>query len=255
MNIALPQLSASVAFPDTNNALTYPDGLLAWGGDLSSERLLAAYRLGIFPWCSENEPLLWWTPSARMVLQFQHLHISHSLKKQLRKIQRNPLEPCQIRIDTAFTDVMRACAGKRRHQDGTWIAEDFIQAYTQLHLQGYAHSVELWENEQLIGGLYGVSIGKMFYGESMFSYQTDASKIALVFLMAYLAKQQVYLVDCQQETPHLTSMGGACITRSAFEKHLALVRDQPPIIWEKGTVDPAILTSAISTSQKVHSPL
>ncbi|NOL50176.1 leucyl/phenylalanyl-tRNA--protein transferase [Pelistega europaea] len=243
MSITLPQLSASIVFPPSEQALKHPDGLLAWGGDLSTERLLAAYQRGIFPWCSANEPLLWWTPSARMVLQFQHLHISHSLKKQLRKIQRNPLGSRQVRIDTAFTDVMRACAGKRQHQEGTWIAEDFIQAYTQLHNQGYAHSVELWEDEQLIGGLYGVSIGKMFYGESMFSHQTDASKITLVFLMYYLALQGVYLVDCQQETPHLTSMGGACIPRQSFEQHLQLVCPQAPIQWQKGFVCPDILDS------------
>ena len=242
MTLTLPQLSASITFPSTETALKHPDGLLAWGGDLSSERLLAAYQRGIFPWCYENEPLLWWTPSARMVLSFHHLHISHSLKKRLKKIQRNPLGDSQVRIDTAFERVMRACAGKRRHQEGTWIAEDFIQAYTLLHHQGYAHSVEFWEKEQLVGGLYGVSIGKMFYGESMFSHQTDASKIALVFLMYYLAKQGVYLIDCQQETPHLSSMGGACISRHDFEQHLQQVCHQSPIIWQKGLLLPDILS-------------
>lgn len=241
MSISLPQLSASTTFPPTDKALMHPDGLLAWGGDLSTERLLKAYRQGIFPWCAENEPLLWWTPSARMVLQFKHLHISHSLKKQLRKLQREPHGKRQVRIDTAFEKVMRACAEKRKNQDGTWIAEDFIQAYCLLHQQHYAHSVEVWDNEELIGGLYGVSIGKMFYGESMFSRQTDASKIALVFLMHYLAHQGVYLVDCQQETPHLTSMGGACISRHAFEQHLQQVCTQTPIQWHKGFVHPDVL--------------
>lgn len=243
MSNSLYQLSADIIFPPTKQALKNPDGLLAWGGDLSTERLLAAYSLGIFPWCSEDEPLLWWTPSSRMVLQFQHLHISHSLKKRLRKMQRTPLGDRQIRIDTAFEAVIQACAGKRRQQDGTWIAEDFIHAYTLLHHQGYAHSVELWEKNQLIGGLYGVSIGKMFYGESMFSYQTDASKITLVFLMYYLANQGVFLVDCQQDTPHLTSMGGACITRDTFEQHLKQVCSQAPIIWEKGVVSPHIIAT------------
>lgn len=242
--LILPQLTATdTSFPDVETALHEPDGLLAWDGDLSPARLLNAYQNGIFPWCSEDEPLLWWSPSQRMILSFDNLHISHSLKKRLKKMQRDPQGSFEVRLDSAFEEVIRACASKKRSgQNGTWIAEDFIHAYTHLHHLGYAHSVETWFEGQLIGGLYGVSIGKMFYGESMFSSQTDSSKIALVFLMHYLAKQGVYLIDCQQDTPHLTSMGGHCITRKAFSTHLQKVCSLTPVQWATGFLSPDILS-------------
>lgn len=242
--LILPQLTATdTSFPDVETALHEPDGLLAWDGDLSPARLLNAYQNGIFPWCSEDEPLLWWSPSQRMVLTFDNLHISHSLKKRLKKMQRDPQGTLEVRLDSAFEDVIRACASKKRSgQHGTWIAEDFIQAYTQLHYLGYAHSVETWCDNQLVGGLYGVSIGKMFYGESMFSYQTDSSKIALVFLMYYLVQQGVELIDCQQDTPHLTSMGGHCIARKDFSAHLQKVCGLTPVQWATGFLSPDILS-------------
>ncbi|WP_071058538.1 leucyl/phenylalanyl-tRNA--protein transferase [Pelistega sp. MC2] len=242
-NIFLPQLGPSIAFPDVESALTDPDGLLAWGGDLSFQRLLNAYAHGIFPWCNPDEPLLWWSPSLRMVLQFQHLNVSHSMHKLIKKIKRDPNSPWEIRIDTAFEKVMRSCAATPRHdQTGTWIAEDIIQAYSHLHQKGYAHSVETWYDKQLVGGLYGVSLGKMFFGESMFSHLSNASKLALIFLMNYLAKQDVFLIDCQQETAHLTSMGGACISRQLFSEHLRIHTPQEKIIWQIGKQSFDIIT-------------
>ncbi|WP_159991833.1 leucyl/phenylalanyl-tRNA--protein transferase [Pelistega ratti] len=236
----LPQLT-TLAFPPVESALQEPDGLLAWGGDLSPQRLLLAYRLGIFPWSMPDEPLLWWNPSQRMVLPFEQLNISHSMRKLLKKLYRNPDGPWQIKIDTDFSSVIQHCASTREYAQGTWISEDFIIAYTQLHHAGITHSIETWYEDTLVGGLYGVSIGKMFFGESMFSHQTDSSKLALIFLMYYLAKQQVFLIDCQQETGHLTRMGGTCISRRDFSLHLDKVCSQPPIIWEKGIIHPQIL--------------
>ncbi|HEY9051521.1 MAG TPA: leucyl/phenylalanyl-tRNA--protein transferase, partial [Gammaproteobacteria bacterium] len=163
-------------FPDVDQALKEPDGLLAIGGDLSPVRLLNAYKHGIFPWYTEGEPILWWSPDPRCVLFPNKLNISRSLKKTLKK------KPFDIRMDTAFAEVMLACAEPRPGQSGTWITPDVFQAYTHMHELGYAHSIECWQQDQLVGGLYGMAIGQMFFGESMFSRVTDASKIALVHL-------------------------------------------------------------------------
>ncbi len=191
-------------------ALRDPDGLLAAGGDLSSERILRAYRQGIFPWYSSGEPILWWTPDPRCILLPDNLHVSRSLRKSIR---RNELT---IKTDTVFTDVMRACAAPRTDGAGTWISQEMIQAYTDLHQRGFAHSVEAWKDNELVGGLYGVAIGSVFFGESMFSRRTDASKIAFVELITHLRASGFELIDCQVYNPHLESLGATEVARSDF---------------------------------------
>ena len=212
----IPWLIDNGSFPPAEQALLEPNGLLAAGGDLSPERLLAAYRSGIFPWYNEGEPILWWSPDPRMVLFPDELKISRSLAKRLK----NP--DYKVRFDTAFREVMLACASaQRRGQAGTWITEDIINGYCKLHELGFAHSAETWINGKLVGGLYGVAIGKMFYGESMFHHVTDASKIAFVHLVQRLQQQGFGMIDCQMKTPHLASLGAREIPRSEFSQKLA----------------------------------
>lgn len=207
----IPLLHPDTPFPDVGTALRRPNGLLAAGGDLSPSRLLDGYRHGIFPWFSEGEPILWWSPDPRMALIPQEFRISHSLRKTLRK--RN-YELC---VDTAFEQVMRECAAPREGPGGgTWIVEEMIHAYCELHRLGYAHSVEVWMDGKLAGGLYGVALGRMFFGESMFSRRTDASKIALAHLAAQLERWDFGLIDCQMHTPHLASLGAHTIPRAEF---------------------------------------
>lgn len=208
--LKLTWLDDSLQFPDPATALRVPDGLLAAGGDLSRQRLLTAYRSGIFPWYGPGEPILWWSPSRRMVLLPGGLHVSRSLRKTLRKGRFT------IRYDHDFAAVVRACAAPRAGQQGTWIVPEMQAAYQTLHEEGWAHSVECWQGDQLVGGVYGVQLGRMFFGESMFSRQTDASKVALVYLCARLQQVGVQLVDCQMETPHLYSMGAQPMQREAF---------------------------------------
>ncbi|MGG7054467.1 leucyl/phenylalanyl-tRNA--protein transferase [Nitrosomonas sp. ANs5] len=207
-------LSSDTPFPPLEHALAKPNGLLAAGGDLSPERLLSAYRRGIFPWFNDGEPILWWSPDPRMVLFPHELRISRSLHQTLKK------KHYEIRTDHAFSSVIRACAAPRRKQDGTWIHNEMIAAYSALHHQGIAHSVETWIGGELAGGLYGVAIGQMFFGESMFSRVTDASKIALVHLVKQLANWNFGLIDCQMKTAHLASMGAREIPRSSFVQRL-----------------------------------
>jgi leucyl/phenylalanyl-tRNA---protein transferase len=197
-------------FPAVEQALRQPNGLLAAGGDLSPERLLDAYRHGIFPWFSAGDPILWWSPDPRMVLFPDEFKISHSLRKTLLRGKY------EVRVDNAFEQVMRACAMPREGQDGTWIQEEIIQAYVRLHKMGLAHSIETWMEGELVGGLYGVSLGRMFYGESMFSRKTDASKIALAHLTLQLKRWHFGMIDCQMNTPHLASMGAREIPRREF---------------------------------------
>ena len=197
-------------FPPAELALSQPNGLLAAGGDLSPERLLEAYRNGIFPWFSEGDPILWWSPNPRMVLFPTEFKTSHSLRKIL---QKNDYE---MRFDSAFEHVMRACAAPREGQAGTWILEEMIEAYCELHRRGYAHSVETWIDGELVGGLYGMSLGKMFYGESMFSRRSNASKIALAHLAKQLESWNYGMIDCQMNTPHLASLGAREIPREEF---------------------------------------
>jgi len=218
------------AFPPVEQAMQEPNGLLAQGGDLSVARLLDAYRHGIFPWFNPGEPILWWAPDPRMVLLPEEVHVSRSLAKRMRHSNFD------VRLDTAFGAVMQACAATRRSHaghSGTWISPEMVAAYTQLHHQGHAHSVEVWENDVLVGGLYGVSIGRMFFGESMFSRQPDASKIALVYLCRQLQRWGFGMIDCQMETAHLSSMGARLIPRSEFCTKLAVLIDlqRPPSPW------------------------
>jgi len=215
----IPWLDVNTPFPDVSEALTTDaPGLLAAGADLSPKRLLAAYQRGIFPWFSEGQPILWWSTDPRMVLRTADFKISESLRKTLRKIARD--SRWEVRFDSAFEQVMRACAAPRRDGPGTWISEDIIAGYTGLHHQGYAHSSELWLDGELVGGAYGVSIGTMFYGESMFARVTDGSKVALAYLVHFLRQHGVELIDCQQETGHLASLGARPIPRTDFITHL-----------------------------------
>lgn len=214
-------ISVNTPFPPLEEALSEPNGLLAAGGDLSPERLIAAYRQGIFPWFNQGEIILWWSPDPRMVLFPRELKISRSLHKTLRK------NHYQIRTDSAFTQVMLACAAPRAKQAGTWIHPEMVAAYTQLHHLGIAHSIETWVDDELVGGLYGVAIGKAFFGESMFSRVTDASKIALVYLAKQLEGWGYGLIDCQMKTTHLMSLGAREIPRSEFSESLSKLTIQP----------------------------
>lgn len=228
----IPWLETNSPFPDVSEALTSDaPGLLAAGADLSPQRLLAAYRRGIFPWFSEGQPILWWSTDPRMVLYTHDFRISDSLRKTLRRVERSMREggPWQVRFDSAFEQVMRNCAAPRRDGPGTWISEEIISGYTGLHALGHAHSSELWHDGELVGGAYGVCVGRMFYGESMFARVTDGSKIALAYLVAFLRGHGVTMIDCQQETSHLASLGAAPISRAAFLKHLHHAIDEPGI--------------------------
>lgn len=208
-------LTEENAFPPLTQALEEPNGLIAIGGALTSQRLLDAYSKGIFPWFSEDEPIMWWSPSPRMVLYPSEFKISNSLKKTLKK------KPFELKINTAFREVITACSQvKRTHQAGTWIDEGMINAYSELHKLGHAVSSEAWLDGQLVGGCYGVIIGKMFYGESMFHTQTDASKIAFVNLVNHLNTKTVGMIDCQMKTPLLTQFGGREIPREEFSQTL-----------------------------------
>ncbi len=208
-------------FPPVETALSEPNGLLAMGGDLSVECLLDAYRHGIFPWFNPGEPILWWSPDPRMVLEPHDIRITRSLAKRIRN------GGFEVRLDTVFTDVMRACAAPRADAAGTWISQAMLAAYTRMHAAGYAHSVETWRDGELVGGLYGVAIGRMFYGESMFSRMPDASKVALVRLAQQLQQWEFGLIDCQMETPHLASMGARTLPRSHFTTRLAELVNLP----------------------------
>jgi leucyl/phenylalanyl-tRNA--protein transferase len=211
MLFSLDDTDPDAPFPPPSMAETDPDGLLAVGGDLSEKRLLNAYRSGIFPWFSDSQPILWWSPNPRTLLFTDRLHISHSLKKTLRKAL------FQVTFDTAFDKVIAACAAiSREDQDGTWITPQMIEAYQRMHDLGYAHSVEVWLDGKLIGGLYGVAIGAAFYGESMFSTMRDASKIALVNLVDKLKAAGFVFIDCQVVTNHLLSLGAETVERKEF---------------------------------------
>lgn len=201
-------------FPPIEKALDDPDGLLAVGGDLSVARLVEAYSLGIFPWFGNDEPIMWWSPKSRAVIAPDHVHVSRSLKKTLRQ------NDFILTIDQDFNSVIDHCAFTHRQIDGTWITEDMLEAYKQLHLSGHAHSFEVWEKGQLIGGLYGIASGKVFSGESMFHHKTDASKIAFVFTCLHLQSLNFSLLDCQIQNSHLASLGVMTLTRDDFKRHL-----------------------------------
>jgi leucyl/phenylalanyl-tRNA---protein transferase len=209
-------------FPPTHTALgpeSPAPGLLVAGGQLSPKRLCLAYSQGIFPWFGPGEPLLWWSTAPRMVLQTAHFRLHRSLKKTLRHFRASP--GCEITIDRAFPSVLQHCAQTTREgQAGTWIVPEVQAAYTALHAAGVVHSVETWIDGQLMGGLYGVSLGRMFYGESMFSHANDASKIALAALVAFCRHHGITWIDCQQQTGHLASLGAQAVSRERFEAHL-----------------------------------
>ena len=210
----IPWLEADTPFPPVARATKSPNGLLCAGGDLSPARILDAYSRGIFPWFSEGDPILWWSPDPRMVLFPDEFKVSRSLGKTLAR------DIFETRIDTAFPQVMRACAEPRDGQGGTWILPEMIEAYTQLHALGFAHSVESWRDGQLVGGLYGMALGQVFFGESMFSRETDASKVALARLVERLRERGCRAIDCQQNTGHLASLGAREVPRADFAQLL-----------------------------------
>jgi len=206
-------LSDTIEFPPPH--LATEDGLLAVGGDLSQKRLLLAYRMGIFPWFSNNEPILWWSPDPRFVLFPHEIKISKTLKKIIKKDTFN------VTMDLAFNEVIKQCAQVRLQKNqGTWIVKDMIDAYCNLHESGFAHSVEVWLQGDLVGGLYGVSLGKCFFGESMFTHISNASKVAFVALVKHLQALNFYLIDCQVTTPHLLKFGAREIPRARYLNEL-----------------------------------
>tara|TARA_R110001592_G_scaffold125109_2_gene334380 strand:+ start:15268 stop:15969 length:702 start_codon:yes stop_codon:yes gene_type:complete len=209
----LPWLEGNTPFPAPETALIEPNGLLAASYDLSPERILQAYKSGIFPWYSEDQPVLWWSPNPRCIIQPNELHLSKSLKKHIRK--SNPT----FTFDQAFEKVIHHCA-RLDSEIGTWITEEMEEAYIQLHELGHAHSVEVWRENKLIGGLYGLALGSCFFGESMFSLETNASKIAFSVLCLQLQKWGYQLIDCQVENPHLLTLGATTIKRSIFLEKL-----------------------------------
>jgi len=203
------------AFPPAEDALTEPNGLLAAGGDLAPERLLAAYRKGIFPWYQEGQPILWWSPDPRAVLWPGGLNVSRSLRRSLRNRR------FELRVDTEFKRVVAGCAEPRDYGGGTWITDDMAEAYSRLHRLGWAHSFETWQDEQLVGGLYGVAIGGVFFGESMFTRVTDASKVALVHAVEFLRARGTQLIDCQVASAHTRSLGAVDMPRAEFLARIA----------------------------------
>jgi leucyl/phenylalanyl-tRNA--protein transferase len=230
----------SQPFPHPDRALIEPDGLLAAGGNLSPRRLLRAYRHGIFPWYSSGQPILWWSPNPRLVLLPECLQISRSLRKTLRN------GPFSVTADTAFEAVITACAAPRGPSEGTWITSEMLRAYYRLHRLGHAHSVETWIQGELVGGLYGVAVGRVFYGESMFSRVSNSSKVALAALARQLHRWAFAVIDCQVRTDHLLSMGAADIPRELFlellERFCSLPGQEGP--WE---LDPDLFTDLLAT--------
>lgn len=211
----------SLDFPPLDNALREPNGLLAAGGDLSVERLVQAYRHGCFPWYQDGQPILWWSPDPRTVLFPDELHVSRSLRKLLRQARY------QVTFDQAFAGVIQACAAPRDYADGTWITTSMQQAYLELHRRGIAHSVEVWRDGHLVGGLYGVAIGRLFFGESMFSHEDNASKVGFVTLVERLNAWGFVLIDCQMPSQHLHGFGARAIDRRDFADYLGRHLDQP----------------------------
>jgi leucyl/phenylalanyl-tRNA--protein transferase len=221
MAITLPWLNQDIWFPPVESALESPNGLLAAGGDLAPGRLLAAYRKGIFPWFSENQPILWWSPDPRTVLLPSELKISRSLAKTLRNTTYS------IRFDSDFDAIIEACAAPRKGQPGTWISGEMRSAYRRLHDLGHAHCVETWIDGRLAGGLYGVALGRAFFGESMFSRVRDASKLALAALTSHLQLKNFGVIDCQVHTDHLASLGARSLPRRQFSELLEELIDFP----------------------------
>ena len=222
----VPFLGPNDPLPPSASARRHPNGLLAAGGGLSVLRLVDAYGRGVFPWFSAGDPVLWWCPDPRLVLPTDGVHVSRSLARRLAR------SDYRVTLDTAFGGVMRACAAPRADDQGTWITPPMIDAYEALHAAGYAHSLEVWMDEALVGGIYGVAIGRAFFGESMFSRMTDGSKIALVWLAAQLRRWEVPLIDCQVRSDHLVRMGAVEMRRREFLRRLAPLTAAPaPRVW------------------------
>lgn len=250
----LPFLDLTSEFPDVRSALIEPNGLLAAGADLSTTRLVNAYSKGIFPWFSDDEPILWWSPNPRMVFQIQNFQPSRSLVRFVNKA------PLKVTLNHAFESVINACAAPRKDQSGTWITDDIKKAYCELHRIGYAHSVEVWENNELVGGIYGIAIGKLFCGESMFSQIANSSKVALSTLIGYLRLNGFPILDCQVKNNHLISLGAVEIARDQFIDQLESLISLPtkPDIWRPKDLDPrrfvvrSSVTSTNTTSSCSH---
>ena len=221
----IPFLGPADRFPPVDRALDEPDGLLAAGGGLAVDRLVEAYSHGIFPWYSAGDPVLWWSPDPRMVLSPRQLHVSHSLRKRLRR------RDYRVTVDTAFDRVLRECAAPRPGDAGTWLVPDMRRAYAAMHRAGLAHSIEVWIGDDLAGGIYGVALGRMFFGESMFSRRTDGSKIAMAHLAAQLDRWGFPLIDCQMETGHLASLGAVAIARRRFVAEVSRLVQEPAPEW------------------------
>ncbi|MCV2884266.1 leucyl/phenylalanyl-tRNA--protein transferase [Aestuariibacter sp. AA17] len=231
--IHLHQLDNRPIFPSPHHALEEPNGLLAYGGDLSVKRLIEAYRHGIFPWFSEGEPILWWSPNPRGVLRLTDFHASKSLKKAIRK------HDYTVTINHAFLDVINQCATIARRENGTWITEEMETAYYRLHAQGIAHSIEVWREQRIVGGLYGVVTGRTFCGESMFSLESNASKVAFYYLVEHMRKHRGAFIDCQMQTPHLASLGCTEVSRATF---LSMLNDSHSHsfshdVWQPSTIE------------------
>ncbi|MBC6904912.1 leucyl/phenylalanyl-tRNA--protein transferase [Saccharophagus sp. K07] len=214
----------SLEFPPSSLALDEPNGLLAFGGDLSPQRLLTAYQLGIFPWFNPGQPILWWTPDPRTVFYPEQVHCSRSMRKFIRR------STWQVSIDRNFRSVIEACSQERANSSGTWITPEMLEAYNRLHNLGYAHSVEVWQGNDLVGGLYGVALGRVFFGESMFSRETNGSKMALLHLARFLVNNDFLLFDAQVASSHLFTLGATCISRDMFEEVLLQGCDQGTIV-------------------------
>ncbi len=224
----IPWLDHRHEFPPVEKALKEPNGLLVAGGDLSPERVLAAYRLGVFPWFMPGEPILWWSPSPRMVLFVDEFVMPKSLAKVVRH------RPYRVTFDTAFSKVMQGCAEPRGGESGTWISDEMLASYTALYEAGYAHSFECWMDDELVGGLYGMAIGRMFYGESMFARRSDASKIAFAHAVQWLRAQGFAMIDCQMYTDHLARFGAREIERDEFKAKLKTLLHEPELLgpWQ-----------------------
>ncbi len=233
----LPYLDINTPFPPVSLALQQPNGLLAAGADLSEDRLLEAYATGIFPWFSKGEPILWWSPNPRTVFLLNKFNPSKSLCRFVRQAELS------VTLNTAFEQVVQRCSEPRKDQPSTWITDDIKQAYLNLHRTGNAHSVEVWKNEALVGGIYGVSIGKLFCGESMFSGITNGSKVALSCLIGYLREQGFPIIDCQVENPHLSRLGAVSIDRESYLRtiKIALSQQVDTDYWRNQTLNPRSL--------------
>ncbi|KPZ53205.1 leucyl/phenylalanyl-tRNA--protein transferase [Pseudoalteromonas sp. P1-25] len=229
MRNQLYQLSETdIAFPNPEYALTSPDGLLAIGGDLSVKRLSNAYKMGIFPWFSDGEPIMWWSPSERGIVELNDFHISKSLRKHLKK------HPVKVTVNNAFAEVIEACCEQRIDTEGTWITNEMLSAYIAAHDANIAHSVEVWQNGELAGGLYGIMQNGIFCGESMFHHQTNCSKLAMWALVNWLKRHNAHFIDCQLENPYLSSLGAKVIPRSEFLTRLKLADSYSlnPMMWQ-----------------------